>query len=201
MNFLPNKKMKVKILNNEVQEILAGERIDFPKYTTQITNLANQNAQGTRPRIVGQMSELIQEFDGKTLQEWKSWYIKRMPDAIDNATNKIYPMIENLKEAITKVDKNLVRRWVEDLTIIKTFTGLKFQGAILAKVAEIKGTRYRLANPAEESKGIDGYIGDVPVSIKPITYKMKTSLSEKIDAHIIYYDKKKDGISIEFDLP
>jgi len=193
--------MKVKILNNEVQEILAGERIDFPKYTTQITNLANQNAQGTRPRIVGQMSELIQEFDGKTLQEWKSWYIKRMPDAIDNATNKIYPMIENLKEAITKVDKNLVRRWVEDLTIIKTFTGLKFQGAILAKVAEIKGTRYRLANPAEESKGIDGYIGDVPVSIKPITYKIKTSLSEKIDVPIIFYDKKKDGISIEFDLP
>lgn len=200
MNFLPNKKMKVKITNSEVQEILAGESVDFPKYTTQIVNLANQNAQGTRPRIVGQMSELIQEFDGKTLHEWKSWYNKRMPDAIDNATNKIYPMIENLKEAITKVDKNLVRRWVEDLTIIKTFTGLKFQGAILAKVAEVKGTKFRLASPSEESKGIDGYIGDVAVSIKPITYKTKTSLSEKIDVPIIYYDKKKDGISIEFDL-
>ena len=201
MNSLPNKKMKVKIPNNEVQEILAGESIDFPKYTTQIANLANQNAQGTRPRIVGQMSDLIQEFDGKTLQEWKSWYIKRMPDAIDNATNKIYPMIENLKEAITKIDRNLVRRWVEDLTINKTFTGLRFQGAILAKVSEIKGRSYRLASPLEESKGIDGYIGDEAVSIKPITYKMKTSLSEKIDVPIIYYDKKKDGISIEFDLP
>ena len=201
MNSLPNKKMKVKIPNNEVQEILAGESIDFPKYTTQIANLANQNAQGTRPRIVGQMSDLIQEFDGKTLQEWKAWYNKRMPDAIDNATDKIYPMIENLKEAITKIDRNLVRRWVEDLTINKTFTGLRFQGAILAKVSEIKGRSYRLASPLEESKGIDGYIGDEAVSIKPITYKMKTSLSEKIDVPIIYYDKKKDGISIEFDLP
>jgi len=193
--------MKVKISNSELQEILAGESINFPKYTTQIVNLANQNAQGTRPRIVGQMSQLIQDFDGKTLQEWKEWYNKRMPDAIDDATNKIYPMIENLKEAITRVDKNLVRKWVEDLTIIKTFTGLKFQGAILSKVAEIKCAKYRLANPTEESKGIDGYIDNVAVSIKPITYRMKTSLSEKLDVPIVYYDKKKDGISIEFDLP
>ena len=191
--------MRVKISNNEIQEILAGESVLFPKYTTQIINLANQNAQGTRPRIVGQMSDLIQEFDGKTLDEWREWYNVRMPDAIENATNKIYPMVENLKEAITKVDKELVRQWVEDLTIIKTFTGLRFQGAVLSKVAEIKGVTYRLANPTEESKGIDGLIGDKAVSIKPITYKMKSSLSEKIDVPIIYYDKKKDGISIEFD--
>ncbi len=191
--------MRVKISNNEIQEILAGESVLFPKYTTQIINLANQNAQGTRPRIVGQMSDLIQEFDGKTLDEWREWYNDRMPDAIENATNKIYPMVENLKEAITKVDRELVRQWVEDLTIIKTFTGLRFQGAVLSKVAEIKGVTYRLANPTEESKGIDGLIGDKAVSIKPITYKMKSSLSEKIDVPIIYYDKKKDGISIEFD--
>lgn len=191
--------MRVKISNNEIQEILAGESVLFPKYTTQIINLANQNAQGTRPRIVGQMSDLIQEFDGKTLDKWREWYNNRMPDAIENATNKIYPMVENLKEAITKVDREMVRQWVEDLTIIKTFTGLRFQGAVLSKVAEIKGVTYRLANPTEESKGIDGIIGDKAVSIKPITYKIKSSLSEKIDVPIIYYDKKKDGISLEFD--
>ncbi len=191
--------MRVKISNNEIQEILAGESVLFPKYTTQIINLANQNAQGTRPKIVGQMSDLIQEFDGKTLDEWREWYNDRMPDAIENATNKIYPMVENLKEAITKIDKELVRQWVEDLTIIKTFTGLRFQGAVLSKVAEIKRVTYRLANAPEESKGIDGFIGDKAVSIKPITYKMKSSLSERIDVPIIYYDKKKDGISIEFD--
>jgi len=190
--------MRVKITNNEIQEILAGESIAFPKYSTQIINLANQNAQGTRPKIVGQMSDLIQEFDGKTLDEWRTWYNGRMPDAINNATDKIYPMVENLKDAITKIDKELVRKWVEDLTIIKTFTGLRFQEAVLSKVAEIKGVTYRLANPEEESKGIDGYIGYEAVSIKPITYKIKTSLVEEIGVPIIFYDKKKDGISIEF---
>ncbi len=41
--------------------------LEFPKYTTQLMNLANQNSQGTRPKVVGQMSDLIQEFDGKKI--------------------------------------------------------------------------------------------------------------------------------------
>lgn len=192
--------MRIKIKNDELQELLAGETIDFPKYTTQLINLANQNAQGTRPRIVGQMSDLIQEFDGKTLDEWKEWYNEKMPDAIENATDRIYPMIENFKTAITKIDREMVKRWVEDLVIVKTFTGLKFQEAILAKVAKSKSVSYRLAEPAEESKGIDGFIGETPVSIKPITYKTKSGLPENIEEPIIFYDKKKDGLSIEFEI-
>lgn len=199
MNFLKNQAMKLKIKNDELQEILAGESIDFPKYTTQLINLANQNAQGTRPRVVGQMSDLIQEFEGKSLEEWKEWYNDKMPDAIEDATNRIYPMIANFKEAIIKIDRELVKSWVEDLVIIKTFTGLKFQEAILSKVAKNKSMKYRLAKPDEESKGIDGYIGDKPVSIKPMTYKTKSGLPENIEEPIIYYDKKKDGLSIEYD--
>ena len=48
-----------------------------------------------------------------------------------------------------------------------------------------------------ESKGIDGYIGKEPVSIKPITYKTKNMLNEQINVKIIFYDKKKDGINID----
>ena len=54
--------MKFKLKNEEIVKELVGEQIHFPKYTTQIINLANQNAQGTRPRVVGQMSELIKQF-------------------------------------------------------------------------------------------------------------------------------------------
>lgn len=41
---------------------------EFPRYTTQILNLANQDAQGTRPRVVGQLSELIKECPDKTYE-------------------------------------------------------------------------------------------------------------------------------------
>ena len=49
-----------------------------------------------------------------------------------------------------------------------------------------------------ESRGIDSYIGERPISIKPITYKTKDILIEKIEAEIIYYDKT-DGITFEYD--
>ncbi len=191
---------QLKIKNEEVKRLLGVEMTDFPKYTTQIINLANGDAQGTRPRVVGQLSDLIQEFTGKKLSEWEQWYKNKYPNAIKDATDKIVPMVNNLKDAINKIDEQLVKKWVEDLVIVKTFVGLKFQEAILKKVSASLGKKYRLSNPDEEAKGIDGFIGEIPVSIKPITYKIRGGLNEKIDCKMIFYTKKKDGITIEFDL-
>lgn len=39
--------MKLKIKNIELMSDIVGEIKEFPKYTTQLINLANQNAQGT----------------------------------------------------------------------------------------------------------------------------------------------------------
>ena len=191
--------MKIKIPNAEVQHLLTEKAVSFPRYTTQLMNLANSNAQGTSPRIVGQMSELIQEFEGNTFQEWAIWYQKNHPDAIEGATDKILSMIDNLKKAIELINKDLIHQWVEDLVLNKTFSGLKFQEAILKKVAEFKETTYKFSTKEEESKGIDGYIDTIPVSIKPSTYKTQNHLLENISANMIFYDKKKDGLMIEFD--
>lgn len=90
---------------------------------------------------------------------------------------------------------------VEELVIVKTFAGLKFQQAILKAVAVKYNLDYRLATPDEESKGIDGVIGQIAVSIKPVTYKTKLGLNEVIDVPIIFYDKKKSEIIVEFNLP
>jgi len=190
---------KVKIKNDELTQDLVGATIEFPKYTTQLMNLANQNSQGTRPNVVGQMSELIQEFGGKKYNDWVTWYLQRMPDAVNNATERIYPMIQNLKAAITLIDRDMVEKWAEDLILTKTFVGLCFQESILKKVATLKNEKYRLATPAEESADIDGFIGKKPISIKPISFKIKSMYGQQIEVDIIYYDKKKDGVSIEFD--
>jgi len=191
--------MKLKIPNSEAQELLSGKTYSYPKYATQIMNLANQNAQGTRAKIVGQMSDLIQEFEGTALAEWEKWYLESHPDAIDNATEKVYAMVTLFKDAILKIDKETVRQWIEELVVVKTFSGLKFQEAILKKISLYFKKPYRLAKPDEESKGIDGFIGDKPISIKPMTYKTKMGLSETINVPIVFYDKKKSEIVIEFD--
>ena len=191
--------MTIKIKNEELIEDIVGKVTEYPKYTTQIMNLANRNAQGTRPKVVGQMSELIKEFPGKRYEEWVEWYENKMYNAIDNATEKVYNMIIKLGEAIKLIDKELVRKWIRDLVLTKTFIGFCFQESILKKIASIKKDAYRLATPFEESQGIDGYIGSTPVSIKPSTYKTMDMLKEEIDAKIIYYEKVKGGIKIDLD--
>ena len=191
--------MKKKIYNQIIEELSNAKAYDFPKYTTQLINLVNSNAQGTRPAVVGQMSELIQKFPGKSLDEWIEWYSEQQPDAVNNATEKIWSKLQEMKEAITLVDKPMVEEWVKELVYTKTYCGLKFQEAILAYIAREYNTTYRLANIEEEAQGIDGYVNNKPVQIKSITYKQEALLAEEINVPIIYYEKKKDGINIEFE--
>jgi hypothetical protein len=190
--------MEIFLKNSKIAKDVVGKVVEFPKYTTQIMNLANQNAQGTRPRVVGQMSELIQEFSKETYDEWVKWYLRRMPRAIDEATDRVYEMVRILARAISVIDKELVRKWVEDLVLTKTFVGFCFQESILKAISERKHLRYRKATPEEESKLIDGFIGDTPVSIKPVTYKTKNMLHENIEVELIFYEKMKDGIKVEY---
>ena len=193
--------MIFRITNEELQVLNNSEIPSFPKYTSQLINWANQNVQGTRPRVVGQLSELFPEYVSQaetiTIDNWRNWYKSRHPDAIHEATDKIYSQVENLKEAIKLINKDMVKRWVEDLVITKTFNGLYYQKAILTKLAEIKGKPFRLANSEEESLGIDGIVGDIAYSIKPDSYKTMGRLSEVLNATIVYYTKKDTGIIVE----
>jgi len=193
--------MKYTIKNESIAAYNASAPSEFPKYTSQLINWANQNAQGTRPVVVGQMSELFPAFAASgadiTIDNWRSWYIERYPDAFDKAADKIFAQVQNLQSAIQHIDRDMVLRWVEDLVIQKTFNGMYVQKAILASLAERQGTAFRLATPAEEAVGIDGYVGDTPYSIKPDTYKTMGRLSESIDVRMVYYTKTKTGLTVE----
>lgn len=193
--------MNYTIKKEDIENYNNSDSFSFPKYTLQLINLANQNAQGTRPVVVGKMSDLFQEFlesdEERNIDGWCRWYLERYPDSFEKATNKIWEQVNNLRNAIELIDKEMVENWVENLIIYKTFNGLYVQKAILAFLANKKGTTYRLANAIEESHGIDGYVGDVPYSIKPDTYKYMERLSEVIDVKMISYTKTKTSLKIE----
>lgn len=174
----------------------------FPKYTSQLINWANQNAQGTRPKVVGQMSELFPAYrkDAKehSVEEWAAWYLERQPDAIETATDRIESQIENLKQAIQLIDREMIRKWVYDLVINKTYVGLYYQQVILSHMAREQGATWCLATPPEEARGIDGFVGDKPYSIKPDSYRTMGRLSEQIAVTMVYYKVKANGdLSIE----
>lgn len=197
----------IEITFEEARDLLGlPTRPELPKYSSQLINLANQFAQGTRPKVVGQMSDLIQEFrdsGGRTFEEWKQWYLSKYPNAIDEATSRIWRMINNFREALEELEKEDVRKWVEDLVLAKTYEGLMLQDAILRKVSEVLGGNYRLATPEEESSGIDGVIilegKEIPVSIKPKSYVIQERhLPEELGGYLIIYEKKKNKVLIDY---
>lgn len=195
--------MKFTIKNEELAVLNHSKATEFPKYTSQLINWANQNAQGTRAKVVGQLSDLFPEYEdgceNVSLDGWKQWYLERHPHAIEDATDKIFTQMENLKKAIQLIDREMIQKWVEDLVITKTYTGLYLQEAILAKISEKRNESYRLATPQEESVGIDGYVGNIAYSIKPDTYKTMNRLSETIQVKMVYYNKKKNGLYVEIE--
>jgi len=144
------------------------------------------------------MNELIKEFEGSSIEEWENWYTLKQPQAIREATERILQKLQELNSALKSIDRATVEEWVRDLVIVKTYIGFRFQEAILKKGAELKGVDWRFANPEEEAKGIDGFIGEIPVSIKPETYRSKAGLPEDIQVKIIYYKKAKDGIEVDY---
>jgi MjaI restriction endonuclease. len=103
-------------------------------------------------------------------------------------------------DVMTHIDKEMIEKWIKDLVIVKTFIGLKFQGAILKSVANELKTSYRLDTPEEESGGIDGFIGEKAISIKPTTYNINNTANENMNTPIIFYEKLKDGIKVTFDV-
>ena len=190
--------MKITLSNEEIGPDPEIEAPKFPKYATIILNRANRYSQGTRPRVVGKMTELFKVFPGKTLDEWERWYVEQKPGVIEQATEKILGMVKGIQGAIEKIDRDMVETWARDLIIVKTFKGLRFQKAILKKGAELINRDFRLAEREEESKGIDGYIGDMAVSIKPITYRLESDIEDTLPNVVIYYEELEDGIEVDY---
>lgn len=212
------KTYEVVIKREELIKVLDVPETKFEKYVSPLINLANNFAQATRPRTVGQMSELIKEFQKEypknkwTFDNWENFYLSKevIPgvtgkEAINRAVKRIEEKIEEMRKVLESIDEVTVREWVEDLILKKTFWGLMVQRPILSKLAELfAGTplSYRLSTPEEESKGIDGFIiingEEFPVSIKGVTYKQEKHLKENIEAPIVYYKKTKNGLRIDY---
>lgn len=195
-----NSKNLIKLSNKEIAEELIGEKKEFPKYVKPLLNLANRFAQGTRPKIVGQMTELIKECPENTYEGWVKWYKSNYSENLKNATKKVGQMIDQFKIVLDSIDEKIMTKWVEDLTLDKTYIGLKLEKVIIKKIANLAKKNYRFATPQEEARGIDGFIGREAISVKPETYKTKDELIEKIEAKIIYYEKNKKDSSVKIDI-
>lgn len=191
--------MVIKLRQEDIAQALGVPETDLPKYAAPLLNLANRYAQGTRPNIVGQMSELIEEFPGGDVETWAEWYLDGHPEGIEDAVERISKMLASFREVLDEIDEAVIREWVHDLVVYKTYQGMLFQNAILERMAAEVGTDWTAATTEDEARGVDGYVGDKPVSIKPGSYDSQDALPEHIEAVIVTYEKIRGGIEFEFE--
>lgn len=185
--------MKIRLTPQHLRGRLIGNRPAYGKYVSPLINLANRFAHATRPNQVGQVSELIRECPAQDYESWRDWYLTRYPKAIDKATDRVVAMLEQIRGAMDRIDRETVLRWVTELVLEQTYVGLRVERAILEEAAHRLGRMLRLSSPEDESRGIDGYLDGIPVSVKPNTYKAMDTIGETIDARMIYYEKRSNG--------
>jgi hypothetical protein len=189
---------KINIKNKDLYDQSSLREEGFPKYSTQIINIANQNSRGTRPENVGQLSELFKKDKFETVEDWKEWYLANYPDNVGVAKSKIKKMITKLRKVIKLIDDDMITKWVEDLIFRKTFNGLIIQESILKYLAEKHELEYTPSTNDDESKHIDGFLNDYPISVKPHTWKEKKELPFDLnELLVVYYKKNKASVTIE----
>lgn len=199
----------MKTKNIEIKELFSKslhKDLGLPTGLSSLINSANFYSGATRPKKIGSMNELFTEFKssrspkGVTLENWTKWYNRKHPESVDQATSEICEKLLMQLNTVAPIKKlsrrtiKFVRSWVSDLIFTKTFEGLNIQSKIAKTLASMNELKYRIATKEEDAKGIDAFIGNKSISIKPVSYKTKSSLTENIEADIIvYYEKRKDG--------
>ena len=192
-----------KIIRRKHTSIVARDSVKFPTYCSPLLNLANQYGRGTRPNVVGQLSEVIRDVRPATVDEWREKYYAQHPEAKQAAAIKIEHAIENLRKALDKIDHTMVEQWVDDLLITKTFTGFSHERVVLEALSQRMMGTYRPSTKEDESRGIDGWVEVgtvfVPVQIKPESYRKCPRLPGRFPCPVVYYSVHKSDGSLDID--
>ena len=178
-----------------------GAANEFPDLTSDLISLANHLSKATTRKKLGNPTLVIEEFGGKTFEDWERFYEQKCPGALDAAGREIYKAIEKLRNALGLVDKELVRHWVEEAVLKRTYAAWRIQETILRNIAKLQDKPFRQADEQESETGIDGFIDERPFSVRPVSYYFKGPPEEQdAQVNVVYFEKAKRGLKVYYDL-
>lgn len=184
---------------------------NIPKYAKNTLNYIATNFQATRPKNVGQMSEIIPAFIKMFLEEnnkspkekdWEEFYLKNYPEKYELGLEIMKNNYQKVINDIMKIDEKMIEEWYYDFIINKNFNGFIFEEDIKNDLLK-KGYEIKKSTPEEESRNIDFWIKEkneddfkIKVNIKPSTFDSSHFLKINKDIKIINY--KKNGNDLEY---
>lgn len=170
----------------------------WPRYATQLLNIAGQNAQCFSAKKIGSMKEQWLEFIETgvpdTLENWEKFYTdKNGTDGIKWAAEKLFDKaVKDMR--IPWLDKELCADYVKEVIFNKTHFGMGGESSAIKAAAKYFELPFRFSTAEEESQGIDGWIGDKPVQVKPQDSFKVGHVFNKADVAktlVLTYEKKK----------
>ena len=195
--------LKLTAKNYKSADADTRSRREWPKYKTQLLNVAGQNAKAFDAKRIGSMKELWLEFVETgvpdTLENWEHFYTNRWGlEGISQAATKLKEMVDKMN--LGDIDLDMCKDYVEEVVFNKTHFGMGGESTAIVVAAEHFDMPYRFSNAQEESQGIDGFIGNYPVQVKPADSNYKAHVHNHADVDktlVIRYEKKKQVCYIE----
>lgn len=189
----------IKLTQRHFANVTKRNRSEFPLYTKPILNIATQNSKATQVKLVGSMKEQWTKFmatGGRSVDEWESWYMDNGGQKkIQAATDKLWEMLNKMPLDHAVFTRDLAEQYILDLVINKTHYGMSGEYHSVLAAAQYFDKPHRFSTAEEESQGIDAWIGDYPVQVKPHDSVKMAHVFNGADQDktlVITYEAKKD---------
>lgn len=186
---------------------------NYPKYLKPILNLIINISQINHKKNIGNIVQMFEdavlENDGLlSRNEWKIYLkknhapfkdenIELSVDKCNSLLLQIYCMIGEILH--NGQSKDFIRDYINNLYFDGSYDGLSIQMQI---INHLKEYNYKVtqATSLEESQGIDVWIDNIPVQIKPKSYKFKDGqCNVKNTVFTIFYEKNINGFTLDCD--
>lgn len=189
----------IKLTATDFKSVVKRDRSSFPLYTKPILNIATQNSKATQVKNVGSMKEQWTSFlesGGRSVEDWERWYYDNGGEQkLQKATDKLFEMLNKMPLDHKIFTRELAQEYILDLVINKTHYGMSGEYHAVLAAAQYFGMKYRFSTAEEESQGIDAWIGDYPVQVKPhdsVTMHHVRNGADTEKTLVITYEAKKD---------
>lgn len=182
---------------------------EFEKYVSEILNSCMNTAQANYTHTFGEAKKIWQEFlkqGGGDREDWREFYLEKYDgedgefsgeERREEMIEKTYRMLENFRDAMPEIDREDVVEYIDDFIKNKNFKGFDTEQLVLSTITEETGAETRISTQEDEAEGIDGYINDRPVSVKPASYRKEKGV-QNIEHPIIFYSgNSEEGLEVD----
>jgi hypothetical protein len=187
----------IKLTAKNYRGVVHRQRREWPKYSTQLLNVAGQNAKIFDSAKVGHAKETWLEMRGKgirgTFENWCNFYnSKPFVNNIPGQAQKLYEMIQKMQ--VGGISLEMCEDYIKEVIYNKTHMGMAGEEMAVEAVGQHLNKPVRFSTAEEESQGIDGWVGEIPVQVKPNDSVFKGHVHNHPDRErvlLVTYEAKK----------